>query len=369
MDPDWRAIRSEFPSLSNWTYLNSATFGQIPRRAVDAVTRHWKHRDELACGDFLNWYDDADRLRAAIARLIHAAAEDIAFIPNAAAGLALITSGLEWSPGDNIVTLAGEFPNCLYLPALVARYGVELRETPWERFYDSVDERTRMVALSSVNYSTGYRPPLEEISKFLHERGVLLFVDGTQSLGALQFDVRAIRPDALAVHGYKWMISPTGAAFLYVSPDLRRALPPNVIGWRSHSTWREVDSLHHGIPALKESAEKYEGGGLAFPLLYAMEQSVNLMLEIGPDVIERRVLELAKSARERLLSLGAEAADNGSQIVAAKFGRNDVSRLAIQLKERRVLVAARHGHLRVSPHFYNSEEDLDRLEEGIKGLM
>ena len=366
---DWRAIRTEFPALSNWTFLNSATFGQIPRRATAAVARHWEHRDELACSDFLDWYSDADRLRVSLARLIHASSDDIAFIPQTAAGLAIVVGGIEWRSGDNIVTLFDEFPNYLYLPALVERHGVELREAQWERFYDSIDGRTRLVAISEVNYSSGFRPPLEEISRFLRERGALLFVDGTQSVGALGFDVRKTRVDVLAVHGYKWMISPPGAGFMYVAPEARPKLPPTVIGWRSHRDWRKVDNLFQGPPLLEESAEKYEGGGLPNPLLYAMEASVDLMFEIGPEVIERRVLELAGTARERLRKLGADVPDTGSQIVAAQFPAHDPSRLAQGLKARRVLVAARHGHLRVSPHFYNTEEDLDRLEEELRRIL
>jgi cysteine desulfurase/selenocysteine lyase len=369
MTIDWQAIRAEFPALSNWTYLNSATFGQLPRRGIEAVSRHFAHRDELACSDFLDWYTDADRLRDSIARLIHASVDDIAFVANASAALGLVAGGLAWQRGDNVVTLSDEFPNYLYLPALVEKHCVEFREVPWEGFYKSIDARTRMVALSEVNYSSGFRPPLDELSQFLRERNVVLFVDGTQSVGALQFDVRKSQPDVLAVHGYKWLVSPTGAGFVYVAKHLRDRLPPSEIGWRSHSTWREVDNLHHGTPILKESAEKYEGGGLPFPLLYAMEASVNLMLDIGPAAIEQRVLELARGARERLVRLGAVAADNGSQIVAAKFAGQDPSRLARELKARRVLVAARHGYLRVSPHFYNNEEDLDRLEEELVKLL
>ena len=360
MNPDWQAIRAEFPALDNWTFLNSATHGQIPRRAIDAVARHWEHRDELAFSDFIDWYGDADRLRGAIARLIHASAEDIAFISNAASGLGIVTAGLGLKPGE-VVTLSQEFPNHLYVPGV--------QEVPWERFYEAIDGRTRMVALSEVNYSTGFRPPLEEISRFLRDRNVLLLVDGTQSVGALQFDVEKIHPDVLVVHGYKWLISPTGAGFMYVAPNLRRILPSSVTGWRSHKTWREVDNLHHGPPIFKETAEKYEGGGLPFPLLYAMEASVNMLLDIGPEAIERRVLGLAESARQRLRRLGAEALDRGSQIVAAKFASRDPSRLARELKTRRVLVAARHGHLRVSPHFYNNEEDLDRLEEELRAAL
>ena len=369
MTIDWNAVRAEFPALANWTYLNSATFGQLPRRAFDAVAAHWAHRDELACTDFLDWYNDADRLRQSLANLINASPDDLAFIPNASVALGIVAGGIEWKPGDNVVTLADEFPNYLYLPALVERHGVEFREVPWDRFFESIDERTRVVALSEVNYSSGFRPPIEEISRFLRDRGVLLFVDGTQSVGALRFDVQTLRPDALAVHGYKWMCSPTGVGFLYVASSLRENLPPNAVGWRSHKTWREVDNLHHGTPILKDTAEKYEGGGLPFPLMYAMEASVNLMFEIGPDVIEQRVMELAAATRTRLRNLSAEVCDTGSHIVAAKFPTQDSSRLARELKSRRVAVAARHSFLRVSPHFYNNHDDLDKLESALKEVL
>ncbi|HML18125.1 MAG TPA: aminotransferase class V-fold PLP-dependent enzyme, partial [Bryobacteraceae bacterium] len=256
------------------------------------------------------------------------------------------------------------------MPALVERFGVEFREVPWERFYESIDERTRLVALSEVNYSSGFRPPLDELSRFVRERDVTLFVDGTQSTGALRFDVTKSNPGALAVHAYKWMCSPTGAGFLYVAPQLRAKLPAGVVGWRSHQGWRaSVDNLHHGMPVFKESAEKYEGGFLSFPLLYAMQASVDMMLEIGPEAIERRVLDLAGAARASLRNMGARVDDTGSQIVAAKFPGQDPSRLARELKARRVLVAARHGYLRISPHFYNNEEDLQKLEEELTKIL
>jgi cysteine desulfurase/selenocysteine lyase len=365
MSIDWQAVRAEFPALTRWTYLNTATYGQVPRRAVAADAAHWADRDELACTDFLGWYDRADCIRASIARLIHALPDDIAFLTNSAAALGLLAGGLDWKPGDNVVTLADEFPNCLYLPALVERYGVQFREVPWERFYSAIDERTRLVALSEVNYANGFRPPLEEIAAFLRARGVLLYVDGTQSLGALQFDVGRIQPDMLAVHAYKWMISPTGTGFMYVAPSLRERLLPAVAGWRSHRDWRNVDNLHHGMPTLKDSAEKYEGGGLQFGLLHALGAAVDWLLELGPAAIESRVLELACSIRRRMVALGAEAPETGSQIVAVKFPGVDASQLARNLAGHKVVVAARHGFLRISPHFYNNESDVDEFERAL----
>jgi cysteine desulfurase / selenocysteine lyase len=368
MSTDWTAIRAEFPALEHWTFLNTATYGQVPKRGSQACTAHFANRDEFACTDFLAWYDEADRMRGSVARLINAAPEDIAFIPNAATALGLLAGGIDWKPGDNLVTLADEFPNQLYLAALAETRGVEFREVPWEKVPDSIDSRTRLIALSEVNYATGFRACVSEVSKIAHSHGARLYVDGSQSTGALHFDVQRSQPDMLAVHAYKWMCSPTGVGFMYVSPELRAVLRPNAIGWRSHHDWRNVDNLHHGSPVLADSAQCYEGGGLQFGLLHAMAASVEWMQEIGPDAIEQRVLQLANSARERLRGLGADL-NSGSQIVAAKFSGQDSSRLARELKARRVVVAARHGFLRVSPHFYNNEADLDRLESELRDLL
>lgn len=367
--PDWNAIRGEFPALAHWTYLNTATFGQLPRRATEAVARHFAHRDELACADFLEWYDDANRIRAKIGRLIHCAADDVAFVPNASTALGLLLAGLDWRPGDQILTLEHEFPNNLYAPGLLQRFGVESIACPWERFYESVNSQTRLAIFSSVNYNTGFAPPLAEVAEFLHARGALLFIDGTQSIGALEFDVRRVQPDMLAVHGYKWLLSPNGAGFFYITPHLRERLQPNVIGWRSHRAWRNVDNLHHGVPELPANAEKYEGGSVSFALLYAMEASLDLLLEIGPGTVERRVLDLAAQVRDIVCALGATVAHCGSPIVAARFASRDVSALARALKEQRVLVAARRGNLRVSPHLYNNAQDLDIFARAVRALL
>lgn len=371
---DWKTIRDEFPSLAEWTFLNTATFGQVPRRAVDAVACHFARRDRYACADFMDWFADADRTRVSIARLIHASADDIAFIPNACTGLSLLIAGLDWREGDRVVTLQDEFPNHYYYPSYLGRRGVEFVEAPFEKFFDSITERTRLVAISMLNYSTGFRPPLPEIAQFLNERGVLLYVDGTQGLGALEFDVSQIRPAVLSVDGYKWLLAPTGGGFLYVDKDLRERLRPTVVGWRSHRGWREHENLHHGAPEFSNQAEKYEGGMLSFGPIYGMAASVEMMLDIGPGAIEQRVLQLAASTREALRSAGGDLpADRmphyDSPIVTARFEGKDAPALARSLHSCKVLVAARHGNLRVSPHFYNDESDIERLSAALREAL
>ena len=369
MAVDWAGVRSEFPALQGRTFLNTATFGQLARCTSDAVARHFARRDELACADFLEWFDDADRIRESIARLIHCEADDVAFVQNASSGLAILLSGIDWRAGDRVVILENEFPNHIYAASAPREPAIEFVETPWERFYESINERTRVVLMSTVNYTNGFRPPLAEISRYLRGRGVLFYLDGTQSVGALEFDCAEIKPDLLAVHGYKWLLSPNGSAFLYVNPEVRKWLRPNVIGWRSDRDWRRVDSLNHGAPVFVDKAEKYEGGMLIFPMVYAMGASVGMMLEIGPREIEQRVLALSALACEALRSCGGTIVHEGSPIIAARFERRDALVLARALKEQRIQVSARHGNLRVSVHFYNNEEDISRLAAALSSLF
>jgi selenocysteine lyase/cysteine desulfurase len=370
MENNWATVRAEFPSLARWTYLNTATFGQVPRRAVAAVEEHFARRDRYACTDFMDWFDDMDRIRQSAAQLVRCTAADIAFVPNASSALSLLLGGLDWRSGDEVVTLEHEFPNHYYYPSHLGGAGIRFVETPWERFYDSLTARTRVVAISEVNYSTGFRAPLEEVAPELRRRGILLYIDGTQSTGALQFDVGRIQPDLFAVHAYKWMLSPNGAGFMYVSPALRERLAPNVIGWRSHKDWRNPERLHHGAPEFRTEAEKYEGGMITFGVLYAMDAVIRMMLDIGTETIERRVVDLADKTRALLRRQGAclladELPHHDSQVVCGAIAGRDASDLVRRLAGRNVLVAARQGNLRVSPHFYNDEGDLDRLEEAL----
>ncbi len=188
---DWAAVRRLFPALERWTFLDTATFGQLSTRSEQAVLDHFARRREQACSDFLSWFDDHDRLRARIARLIHASPDDIAFFPNASAALGLLIRGLGLRPGDEVLTLEHEFPNQIYAPL---HAGAILVESPPERLLDSFTPRTRLVAISSVNYTTGWRAPLARIAEECRRRGVPLFVDATQQAGALEFDFARVAP-------------------------------------------------------------------------------------------------------------------------------------------------------------------------------
>jgi selenocysteine lyase/cysteine desulfurase len=368
--PDWPAIRREYPALEGRAFLNTATFGQLSLRTVAAMRAHLDHRQGNACADFLSWFDDHDRLRDKLARLIHAEAADIAFIPNAAAALGLLTAGVNWREGDEIAILDNEFPNQIYAPKNLTARGVVVRETPWPHFLDSITERTRLVSVSSVNYSTGFRVPLTEVEARCRQTGAIFYVDGTQSAGALDFDFSRLAPDMFVVNCYKWMLAPNGAGFMAVHKRLRERLEPLSIGWRSHEGWRNVDNLHQGAPVFVSSAEKYEGGMLSSMVLYGLEASVDFLLETGMAAIEARDLALAAEVRHMAARLGGEALpQHDSAIAALRFEGVDSSALARALKARDIQVSARYGLLRVSTHFYNDNTDVEALESALRGEL
>lgn len=353
MPVDWEHVRREFPALEKWTYLNTATIGLIANRTRAAMDEHFARRDDLANTDFVSWWEDVDGLRATIARMIGCTASDIAFLPNASTALALARSAIEWREGDEILTLCNEFPNQSYVNAGLK--GTRLVETPLDRFWEFVSPRTRMVAISAVNYQTGLRAHWEEMVPKLRERGILFYVDGTQSFGALVTSLAGQAPDLFAVNCYKWACAPSGAAFAYVHPDLRKRLNPTVVGWRSDAGWRDMKNLKQSDPVYADAAEKYEGGMLAFSSLYGLRASLELMEEIGPAEIEKRTLSLAKAC----------GGDGSSPIVIRDVTGREPAALAEHLQRNRIVVSARGGKLRVSPHFYNNDKDVERLLDTI----
>ena len=378
---DWRQVRGQFPLLQDWAYLNTASFGPLPSCAVEAAAEHYRRRNDNACLDFLDWYSDIETIRRQAARLVGADADDIAFAPNTATVLSWLINGIEWKAGDHILSLSDEFPNNLYSGAMLEARGVEFTRalvpeghfSPAE-FLDQVTGRTRLVLLSAVNYSTGLRPPLDPIGAALRERGVLFYVDGTQSVGALATDVRSAHIDVLGVHGYKWLCSPMGIGFAYVRPEVREWLEPSVYSWRSHRNWRDVDHLHHGAPDLPAEAMRYEGGGQNFSGLYAMGAVLRLLESLGRKTVDDRVSAVASSTRDLLRRRGATLLSDhhphyDSPIIAAKFPQQDASALAVELQQRRIAVAARKGNLRVSPHFFNNDDDLERLDTALTAIL
>lgn len=377
---DWAAIRKHFPVLSDWVYLNSATFGPVPSVAVQAIDEHFSARDRRASLNFLDWYSRADGIREKIGRLIGCQGADVAFIPSAGVGLSWLLYGMDWKSGDRILTLDEEFPNNLYAPQMLSRLGVEVDRVPGgtrfqpKRLVDAVTPRTRLVLLSAMDYASGLRPPLEQIGEGLADTSAWFVVDGTQGVGAVPVDVETCRIDALICHGYKWLCCPTGSGFMQVREAFRDALHPVAASWRAHREWRSVDDLHHGDADPPSEAGKLEGGIQNFSGLFAMEAVLDLFFSIGRGELLDRVATMTEATRGVLRDVGGEVTHDlhphfDSPIVTAAFPHVDVSEMAGALRTKGVAVAARHGRLRVSPHFFNDQGDLEALEEAVRGYL
>lgn len=355
---DWPGIRSRFPHLGGRVFLNTATAGVMSRASTEAVLRHLERTDQVLSSSLLECFTDMDRVRGKIAQLIGAEGEDIALSPSTAHGLSILLNGIDWKTGDRIVTFDNEFPDSLYGASWLARKGVEVVKIPIQHLEAHLDKRVRLVLISALNYTTGLRAPVADLRARLDRVGALLYVDATQGCGVIELDMRTMQPDFLAVHGYKWMLSPTGAGFVYVRPSVRQWLEPNIIGWRSHVGWREFAKLHEGTPELAQTAERYEACMPSFPVYYALEQSIDLMLELTPAAIEKRALELSGLVRAGVVAMGGTVANLNTPLLACSLPGVDAGLLAKKLAEQKILVAARQGMLRVSLHFYNDEGDV-----------
>lgn len=374
MTTDWQSVRAEFPALAQCTWLNTATFGQVPLRAQSAVARHFENRNRLGARDFLDWFTELDGLRRELASLMGARADDVAFIPHTSCALSLLMNGIEWREGDEIVTFEDEFPNQIYAAAVLEERGVRLVRARLAQWEAALNERTRVVAVSQTNYATGMEAPVEAMAAKLRSQGGLLYVDGTQTAGARRFDFGSCEPDLYAVNAYKWMNSPPGAGFMLVPARTRAWLDPATIGWRSDRNWRNVNHLRDGKPEFSETAERYEGGMLPFVNLFAMRESIRLLAEVGLAVAEERVLRLAGLVREELRAMGAvplgdEHAMANGHIVAARLPSVDPGEVARKLEAGGVLVSARSGFLRVSPHYYNDESDIEAFAIALRKAL
>jgi selenocysteine lyase/cysteine desulfurase len=378
--PDLLRLRDqEFPVTRECVYLNHAGVGPLSRRAAERMAM--LAATVSRSGDRL-WADrmeEVERVRGLAARMLGAReAREVAFVENTSTALSLVAEGLDWKPGDNVVGAALEFPSNVYPWMSLAARGVEYRRAeeregridPGELFA-LIDSRTRMVALSWVQYASGFRSDLERIGRACRELGILFVVDVIQGLGALGLDVEADFVDVAAASAHKWLLGPEGIALLYVSDRVVERLRPLRSGWRSVRDpfqWTDFD-LTWG-----DGAKRFESGTLNVYGILALGGSLEVLLEIGAGEIEPRVLALANLAARGLANLDFKVVSSRhrqetSGIVTAVPSGRTADELVKRLNERGVVVAARAGRLRIAPHFYNTADEIERCLEELVRLI
>jgi cysteine desulfurase / selenocysteine lyase len=376
-------LRAAMPVARQLAYFDHAAMSPLPQPTADEFQRWLKEAVEIGAPKWGEWVKGIERMRATAAAMIGAKPEEIALVSNTTAGISLVAEGLDWREGDNVVTFADEFPSNVYPWINLAKRGVETRRVPTDvsgrpdldRLAEACDARTRIVTVSWVGFATGYRHDIPSIANIAHKAGALLFLDGIQGLGVFPLDVDEFGIDFMAADGHKWLLGPEGAGIAYIRRehlDQIRAIGP---GW--HSVNPGQDYTHIELN-LRPTAARYEGGSQNMGGFLAFGASLSLLTELGVRNVAAAVLDITDRACERLKQIGASIVSdrglehrNGEQrsgIVAFELPDRDPMALKRHALQQSVIFGCRAGRLRISPHAYNNEEDLDRLIHALQSF-
>ncbi len=361
--------RHLFPVTEHYTYLNHAACSPLPMPGTDALAKYWTEQSREGVLSEPRYFPVIDDAREKMARLIGAEAGEIGWVQNTSSALNMVANGLEWAQGDNVVTVQGEFPANVYPWLGLKRLGVETRLVPQrdhrvlvDDIAAAMDNRTRMLAISFVEFATGFRNDLYRLGQLCEARGVLFTVDGIQGLGALQLDVHAAGIHFLGAGAHKWLLGPQGLGVFYVRKDVLARLRPITANW--YSVVNRDDHMTYGQPWVAANS-RIEGSTNNVSGLVAFDAILAMLLEIGPARIEKRVLHLTARLIEGLNSRGYEVVS--SQLPGERSGvvcfraKGDPLELLDRARLERIVVAVRVGVVRVSPHFYNTEDEIDRF--------
>jgi selenocysteine lyase/cysteine desulfurase len=367
---DWTTLRDDMPVTRQWAYFDHAAVAPLTGRAVQALAE-WAG-DMATNGDVheSQWVKRVDEVRRLAGRLLDADPLDIGFIKNTSEGIGIVAEGLPWRAGDNVVSAAEEYPANVYPWMNLASRGVELRQVASrgarleiEELRAAMDDRTRLVSLSAVEYASGFRNNLDAIGALCRERGVYLCVDAIQALGALPISVRQTPIDFLAADGHKWLLGAEGAGLLYVRRELVERLHPVGIGWNSVVGARQFGRVDF---TLKPHAGRWESGSLNVGGIMALGASLQMLLEIGIGAVAERIMEVtdylcARAEEVGLQVFSSRRPGDRSGIVSLVAPASDVRALVRHCRTEGVVINQRAGRLRVSPHCYNTTAEVDRF--------
>ncbi|HKJ92263.1 MAG TPA: aminotransferase class V-fold PLP-dependent enzyme [Longimicrobiales bacterium] len=365
---DWTAWRDEFPILARKSYLNSCSLGALSTRAVQRVQQFQDEWHEYgASAWYERWLGRLDELRAAVAGMLNAPPREIALAPSVSGALTVIGSTLDYAGRPDVVVADLDFPTLAY--QWMARPGANVVRVPSDdgatvdpqRFADAVSERTALIATSHVFFTTGAIQDLKALADIAHRAGALLLVDAYQSAGQVPVDVREADVDVLITGPLKWLLGGPGLAYMYVRESLLGWLRPTVAGWFAHRRQFDFDIEHL---ELRDDARRYEQGTPALPTVHAALGGQSIIDEIGVDAIRERNRFLT----DRLIGLAHEN-DFDMRIAPRPQDRSAIVMIAADdphaavahLAEHDIIVDARPGYVRVSPHFYNTESEIEQM--------
>ncbi len=368
---------AEFPILRDRIFFNHSAVSPLPARTANAL-RRWLDEAQTEVGEaWPVWAASISRARSLAANLLHCSADEIAFVHNTTHGLLCVANSLTWRPGDNVIIAEHEFPADVHPWRNLRSRGVAVRvileregRFQIEDFLERIDGRTRLIAVSQVQYSTGFRMPVESLGEICAKRDILFCVDAIQGLGAMPTDVGKFGCHFLAADGHKWLLGAEGLGILYVKKSMFEKLNDSMTGWLGRVHPADYDDVEQ---PLAPAAKRFEEGTHALALILALEQSLGLLLEAGENQVWQKIEALTDQLAVGLRSLGFDLVSSrregeSSGIVAfTGVGVNPVA-WAAELRKRKIYLAARRGWLRASPHFYNTPEQVASLLSALNEL-
>ncbi|MBI5091084.1 MAG: aminotransferase class V-fold PLP-dependent enzyme [Candidatus Hydrogenedentes bacterium] len=372
--------RREFPVAANRIFMAHAAVTALPRVAVEAMRDFAERGAQDSQENEWVWAKVAAARRAA-ARLLGCDAREIALLGPTALGLNLVANGFPWKAGDEVIYYRDDYPANVYPWTSLAERGVKAislaPETPgritWDLVEAAITSRTRLVALASCSFLSGYRIDVDQIGKNLHERGILFSLDAIQTLGA--FPVSTEHVDFLSADSHKWLLGPVGAGIFYVKAAHHDFLKPTLLG-----SWNVVSPqfIAQDRIAYYEGARRYEPGSLNLPGIVGMHAAMEMILDIGVEAISERLLELRRTFLAKVRPLGyrlyiedwdsSGAASDGERscIISLTHPQHDLKAVAQRLREANVSISLRQNRngdslLRFSPHFYATRGETERV--------
>ena len=373
MTPELRAL---FPITERAIYFNHAAVSPPPITTIQAVEAQLKDVHENGSTNFRDWLAVKEQARQLLANLLGARPEQVAFMRNTSDALSTVANGLNWRPGDNIVTFSREFPSNIY-PWLRVRdaFGVEVRmceerdgRIDFAELSSLIDHNTRIVAISHVQYASGFRMNLERLGRIARQHDALFVVDVIQALGVVPTDVEAEFIDVAAGAGHKWLLSPEGVGYLYLSDRARERIQPTLVGWVSVPNPDDYFNFEQGW---NRGALAWETGTGPSALIYGFKASLELLTRFGVQNIANYLEELTddlcgRLAAKRYEVVSSRSPGEKSQIVCIR-NLDGLTAMALyhQLHTKKIITAPRGGRLRIAPHFYNTPAEVEAFVEAL----
>ena len=368
--PLWERYHTNFPIRQKLIYLNHAAVAPLVLPAARAMQEFAE--DALIYGSlhYDRWLAAYEGLRAAAARLIHADRSEIALVKNTSEGIATVAMGLDWKPGDRVVAFVEEFPANYYPWKRLENRGAEVIwlhvDSPLDRIEQAV-RGARLLAISFVQFLSGYRAPVHAIGEICHRNSCIYLVDAIQGLGAFPLDVEACHIDALAADGHKWLLGPEGCGILYLRRELQDRVEPVEFGWTNVARYADYASRDM---TLRADAGRYECGTLNTIGCFGLKAAIEFLLEveierIGPVVqaLGDRIAAGVQAKGYELL--GTRTPDTGAGIVSFRKDGVEARDIVRKLTAAGISAAPRAGWVRTSPHFYIRPEEIDRMLEEL----